>query len=194
MERRSKKRITWQWLGALGAVLVPAVVTAALTLPNTFTAGTVIKSADMNANFAAVVTHANGVDTSVAALQTQVAALQTQVAALQAAAPIAYAKISGASVAAFGGLGTTAVTTTGTGFSYTITFTGTYPAAITAAKMVVQATAESANSGVANAIVNSATTTSISVSVYVFAPPGVGGTTTGAIANNPVFVTLSLGK
>ena len=163
-------------------------------MPNTFTAGTVIKSADMNANFAAVVTHANGVDTSVAALQTQVAALQTQVAALQAAAPIAYAKISGASVAAFGGLGTTAVTTTGTGFAYNITFTGTYPAAITAAKIVVQATAESANSGVANAIVNSATTTSISVSVYVFAPPGVGGTTTGALANNPIFVTLSLGK
>ncbi len=171
MERRStlKRRSTWHWLGALGAVLVPAVVTAALTLPNTFTAGTVIKSADMNANFAAVVTHANSVDTSIAALQ-------TQVAALQAAAPIAYAKISGASVAAFGGLGTTAVTTTGTGFAYNITFTGTYPAAITAAKMVVQATAESANSGVANAIVNSATTTSISVSVYVFAPQGAGGT------------------
>ena len=87
MERRStlKRRSTWHWLGALGAVLVPAVVTAALTLPNTFTAGTVIKSADMNANFAAVVTHANGVDTSITALQ-------TQMAALQAAAPIAYAK------------------------------------------------------------------------------------------------------
>ena len=189
MERRStlKRRSTWHWLGALGAVLVPAVVTAALTLPNTFTAGTVIKSADMNANFAAVVTHANGVDTSITALQ-------TQMAALQAAAPIAYANISGASVAAFGGLGTTAVTTTGTGFAYNITFTGTYPAAITAAKMVVQATAESANSGVANAIVNSATTTSISVSVFVFAPQGASGTATGALANNPVFVTLSLGK
>jgi len=189
MERRStlKRRSTWHWLGALGAVLVPAVVTAALTLPNSFTAGTVIKAADMNANFNAVVTHANTVETNLGTLQ-------TQVAALQAATPIAFAKISGASVAAFGGLGTTAVATTGTGFSYSVTFTGTYPAAISAAKIVVQATAESANSGVANAIVNSATTTSISVSVYVWVPQGAAGTTTGALANNPIFLTLSLGK
>jgi hypothetical protein len=189
MERRSmsKKRSYWHWLGALGAVLVPAIVTAALTLPNTFTAGTVIKAADVNANFAAVVTHASGVDTSIASLQ-------TQVATLQAAAPIAYAKITGATVAAFGGVGTTAVATTGTGFPYNITFTGTYPAAISAAKIVVQATAESAQTGVANAIVNAATTTSISVAVYVWAPPGAGATTTGALPNNPIFVTLSLGK
>ena len=45
-----------------------------------------------------------------------------------------------------------------------------------------------------NAIVNSATTTTISLSVYVWAPVGMTGTGTGALANNPVFVTLSLGK
>jgi hypothetical protein len=123
---------------ALGAVLVPAVVTAALTLPNTFTAGTVIKSADMNANFAAVVTHANGVDTSITALQ-------TQMAALQAAAPIGFARVAGATVSTFGGIGTTSVTATGTGFPYTVTFNGNYPAGITPSKVVVQTTGESSS-------------------------------------------------
>jgi len=189
MERRStsKRRSTWHWLGALGAVLVPAVVTAALTLPNSFTAGTVIKAADVNANFNAVVTHANTVETNLGTLQ-------TQVAALQAAAPIGFARIAGTTVTTFGGIGTTAVTATGTGFPYAVTFTGNYPAGITSSKVVVQTTAESSQSGVTNAIVNTATATSISLSVYVWTPVGMTGTGTGALANNAVFVTLSLGK
>lgn len=180
-----KKRSYWHWLGILGAVLVPALATAALVVPNTFTANTVIKSADVNANFTAVVTHANGVDTSIATLQ-------SQVAALQAAAPIGFARVSGATVTGFGGFGTTAVTVTGTGFPYTITFTGNYPSTITTAKIVVSGMAESSNSGVVNAIVNSATTTTISLSLYVWKSSDT--TSLTGLASNPIFVTLNLGK
>jgi hypothetical protein len=178
-----KKRSYWHWLGVLGAVLVPALATAALVVPNTFTANTVIKSADVNANFAAVVTHANGVDTAITTLQ-------SQVAALQAATPIGFARVAGATVTGFGGFGTTAVTTTGTGYPYTITFTGNYPATIASTKVILNATAESSNSGVVNASVNSASATSISVSVFVWKSD----VTTGGLANNPIFVTLNLGK
>lgn len=178
-----KKRSYWHWLGILGAVLVPALATAALVVPNTFTANTVIKASDVNSNFAAVVTHANGVDTAIATLQ-------SQVAALQAAAPIGFARVAGTAITGFGGFGTTSVTTTGTGYPYTITFTGSYPATIAATKVVVTATAESANSGVVNASVSSASTTSIVVSVFVWKSD----VTTGGLASNPIFVALHLGK
>ena len=74
-----------------------------------------------------------------------------------------------------------------------MTFTGTYPAAITREGGRPDDRRVS-TSGVANAIVNTATTTSISLSVYVWAPVGMTGTGNGRLANNPVFVTLSLGK
>jgi hypothetical protein len=44
----------WRWLIALAAVFVPAVAAGALTLPYTFTSGTAIRAAEMNANFGAV--------------------------------------------------------------------------------------------------------------------------------------------
>ena len=81
MERNKPK--IGRWLGVLAAVLIPAIATAALTIPNTFTAGTVIKSADVNANFAAVATSVNADGTNIGSLQNSVAALQTTVTSLQ---------------------------------------------------------------------------------------------------------------
>lgn len=177
-----QKRSYWHWLGVVCAVLVPAVVTAALTLPNTFTAGTPIKAADMNANFQAIVTHDNSLDL----MFTQ---LQGQVNGLQAAAPIGFAHFGGATVSSFGGVATTGVTVSGTGYPYTVTFTGSYPAAITPAKVIVQATAESGNSMLANAQCTGATATTITLSVWVWNQTAGGATTT-----NGAFVTLFLGK
>ncbi|HMR05233.1 MAG TPA: hypothetical protein PKA88_05635 [Polyangiaceae bacterium] len=56
---------SWKWLVALGAVFVPASLMAAVTIPNTFTAGTTIVAADMNANFAAIKTFVDGLETTV---------------------------------------------------------------------------------------------------------------------------------
>jgi type VI protein secretion system component Hcp len=41
----------WRWLGVLGAVFVPAIVTAAVTVPFTFSPGTPIRASEVNANF-----------------------------------------------------------------------------------------------------------------------------------------------
>lgn len=46
----------WRWLVALGAVFVPAVALGTVTLPFTFTSGTLIKAGDVNANFTALKT------------------------------------------------------------------------------------------------------------------------------------------
>jgi type VI protein secretion system component Hcp len=46
----------WRWLVALGAVFVPAAVMGAGTLPFTFSSGTPIRAAEVNANFDALQT------------------------------------------------------------------------------------------------------------------------------------------
>ena len=177
MERT--KRTHWRWVGVLAALLVPPIATAALTLPNIFTAGTVIKAADVNANFNAVRDHANTVETQLATLQAAVAAHPNV---------IGLARVAGTTISGFGGNGTTGVTVSGTGFPYTVIFSGSYPSTISAAKIIVQATAESASSGVANAIVNTASATSINVDLYVWTPPST------PLPGNPAFLTLTLGK
>jgi hypothetical protein len=48
----TKKR--WRWLGVAGALFVPAVAVAAVTLPFTFTPGTPVRASEVNANFAAL--------------------------------------------------------------------------------------------------------------------------------------------
>lgn len=45
---------SWRWLVAATAVFVPGIVSGALALPFTFSAGTAIKAADVNANFEAL--------------------------------------------------------------------------------------------------------------------------------------------
>jgi hypothetical protein len=57
---------SWRWLVALGAVFVPAVALGSLTLPYTFVSGTAIKAAEVNANFTAVKTSVDGLDTTLA--------------------------------------------------------------------------------------------------------------------------------
>jgi hypothetical protein len=54
---------SWRWLVALGAVFVPAVALGSLTLPYTFVSGTAIKAAEVNANFTAVKTNVDGLET-----------------------------------------------------------------------------------------------------------------------------------
>jgi type VI protein secretion system component Hcp len=44
----------WHWLVALGAVFVPGIVTGALSLPFTFSAGQPIRASEVNANFEAL--------------------------------------------------------------------------------------------------------------------------------------------
>lgn len=45
---------SWRWLVAATAVFVPGIVSGALALPFTFSTGTAIKAADVNANFEAL--------------------------------------------------------------------------------------------------------------------------------------------
>jgi type VI protein secretion system component Hcp len=45
---------SWKWLVALGAVFVPGLVSAALSLPYSFTSGQPIRAAEVNANFEAL--------------------------------------------------------------------------------------------------------------------------------------------
>lgn len=52
--RKIHMKGAWRWLVAAGAVFVPATVLGAMTIPHTFTAGTPIKAAEMNENFAAI--------------------------------------------------------------------------------------------------------------------------------------------
>jgi hypothetical protein len=46
----------WRWAVAAAAIFVPAVAAGAVTIPFSFTSGTVIKAADVNANFTALKT------------------------------------------------------------------------------------------------------------------------------------------
>jgi hypothetical protein len=191
MERNKRK--IGRWLGVLTAVLVPAIATAALTIPNTFTAGTVIKSADVNANFAAVATAVTADQTAVASLQTTVASLQTSVASLQAtvtsqattitslqttvsslsstiaASPqiVGFAFVEASSVVSFGGAGTTSAVAS---YGYTgymeLTFTGKYPSSINVNRVMIVGTPWEYNYGSMDAGVISATPTSITIAVY----------------------------
>ena len=54
----------WRWLVALGAVFVPGIVSGALSLPFTFSAGTPIKAADVNANFEALRARLDAISTT----------------------------------------------------------------------------------------------------------------------------------
>jgi hypothetical protein len=56
---------SWKWLVAMGAVFVPATLLAAVDIPNTFSAGTPIRAAEMNANFNALETFVNDLETTV---------------------------------------------------------------------------------------------------------------------------------
>src|ERR1700759_3016778 len=47
-------RKNWRWLVAAAAVFVPGIVTGALSLPYTFSAGQPIRAAEVNANFEAL--------------------------------------------------------------------------------------------------------------------------------------------
>ena len=70
---------------AVAAVLIMATTVAnagIVTIPNTFTAGTPAKAADVNANFSAVATAVNGSANDVATLQTKILALQKAQASL----------------------------------------------------------------------------------------------------------------
>jgi len=73
------------------------------------------------------------------------------------------------SVSTFGGAGTTgaSVVRSAAGI-YTVTFTGTYPSTTDATKLVVLSTAESNNFQVTNNAVQSASPTSISLSVFTW--------------------------
>src|SRR5262249_2421656 len=103
--------------------------------------------------------------------------------------PIAFAHFGGTAISAFGGLGTTSATLSGAGAPYFVTFTGSYPAGITASKLVVQATAESGNSMLANSACSSASTTGISCAVWIWPVTSAPATTT-----NGGFITVWLGR
>lgn len=212
MERNKRK--IGRWLGVLAAVLVPAIATAALTIPNTFTSGTVIKSADVNANFAAVATAVSSDQATIGALQSAVATLQTQVASLQttvttlqtsltsvqgtvAATPqvIGFAHfnttLNAAGIASFGGSETTSVTAAA-GFPTIVTFTGKFPASITAAKVHILATPEVGDyTGLDAAVQGTPTSTSISIRVYTWETDNI---YYGYQTGGPFFIALLLGS
>jgi hypothetical protein len=83
-------------------------------------------------------------------------------------ASIAYAKLSDATgtVMAFGGKGTTQAVASGGGGYWSVTFTGKFPADVTAERLILQSSCESGNYGVANSYVASATPTEIEVVVF----------------------------
>jgi hypothetical protein len=65
-----------QWIGV--AVLASSLgLAVAVTIPNTFTAGTAISAAQMNANFAAMGTAVTAAETTLATAQGQISTLQT---------------------------------------------------------------------------------------------------------------------
>jgi hypothetical protein len=104
---------------------------------------------------------------------------------------IAFARIDGATgdVTAVGGVGTkSAVGVRNSTGDYVITFTGRYPKTISAEKVVVQATAESFNFGVANAVVQSVSATQITVEEFTWDSP------VATEADNNCFLTLFLGR
>ncbi len=64
-EMKMALKNSWKWLVALGAIFVPASLMAAVTVPNSFTAGTPIVAADMNANFTSIKTFVDGLETTI---------------------------------------------------------------------------------------------------------------------------------
>jgi hypothetical protein len=104
---------------------------------------------------------------------------------------IAFARIDGptGAVTAVGGAGTkSAVGVRNSAGDYTITFTGHYPKTLTADKVVVNATAESASFGVANAIVQNVSSTQITVEIFTWDSP------VATEVDNNCFLTLFLGR
>jgi hypothetical protein len=88
-----------------------------------------------------------------------------------------------------GGVGTkSAAAVRNAAGDYLITFTGHYPKTATADKVVVNATAESSNFGVANAIVQSVSPTQITVEEFTWDSP------VATEVDNNCFVTLFLGR
>jgi hypothetical protein len=104
---------------------------------------------------------------------------------------IAFARIDGASgnVTATGGVGTkSAAGVRNSAGDYTITFTGHYPKTITVDQVVVNASAESLQFGVANAVVQSVSPTQIQVEEFTWSSP------TETEVDNTCFLTLFLGR
>jgi len=146
--------------GALGLVPVCAW-SADLTIPNTFAAGTPAKASDVNANFSATAAAVNSLGSRIAALEAQ------QPSQLGFAHVVTVGTTSG--VGTFGGTGTTAVAVIRQGVgSYTVTFTGNYPATIDASKIVLLSTATSGSFQVTNNFVVSANATTIVVGVFTW--------------------------
>jgi hypothetical protein len=124
-------RKSWKWLVALGAVFVPASVLA-VSVPNSFTAGTPILAAEMNANFAALETAVTALEASVAAVETaKLDAPATGAYQLSATGMMSYAWVTCSSTAcsisgyAYSSTGTLPTATrTGVG-DYTVNWTGT---------------------------------------------------------------------
>ena len=104
---------------------------------------------------------------------------------------IAFARIDGptGNVTAVGGVGTkSAVGVRNNPGDYSITFTGHYPKTLTADKVVVNVSAESANFGVANAVVQSVSATQITVEEFTWDSPAA------TEVDNNCFLTLYLGR
>lgn len=104
---------------------------------------------------------------------------------------VAFAKadIAAATVLTFGGKGTEAASATGDHFGYAdISFTGHYPKNITADQVIVIATAQSADFGVANATVLSASPTELVIRVYGWSSASL------AYSGEKVFVSVLLGR
>ena len=105
---------------------------------------------------------------------------------------VAFAKlnIGTASVLTFGGKGTTsAVVSDGDSNSFVdVTFTGKYPKGITTTQVVINASAESSDYGVANAIATSANSTQLVIEVSGWVSD------TKALNGETVFVSVFLGQ
>jgi hypothetical protein len=164
----------------------------------------VIKSADVNANFAAVAAAVSSDQSTIASLQSAVATLQTQVASLQttlagvqstvAATPqiVGFAHFDGTKVASFGGSETTSAVA-GSGSPTTITFTGKYPSSITAAKVHILATPEVGDfTALDTYVVGTPTSTTIEIGVYTWQSDNA--TYYGYQPGGPFYVALLLGS
>ena len=107
-------------------------------------------------------------------------------------AAVAYAKasISTGSILSFGGKGTTSAVVSGTDSnSYVdVTFTGKYPKDITEDQVIINATAQSSDYGVANTVVISATSSQLVVEVSAWVSD------TEVANGETVFLTVHLGQ
>lgn len=79
---------------AVAALAAVAARAAPITVPNTFTANTPAKAADVNANFTAVVSGVNGLDTRVSTLEAQSAAWNAFLTALTAQCDSYYRQVT----------------------------------------------------------------------------------------------------